>query len=286
MEQQSSAQPRREDSESPYNDPPHIHHAMPPRAFGGWNPIAPTPDVGDLGSPGSPGSPGYHGYPASPPAFVPFPTNPDVAAGSQTPSSIGLGIDPASRSAGYHPVYSRDPFQVFPDADSPQPGNAPSKVAFQTQEQPVTGSDPTAYYSSQSGNSSPPNGPAKTNFFAQWPRWRWFGSAWPMYFMFFLGVGFASGHHSLYEHLDGKPADDQIKMMRFGSLLSYASKSCLLAAVIFAYRQQVWVTARRKTLRLRTVDSLFAAVSEPLALLNLEFLKKAKVAVALAILAW
>jgi hypothetical protein len=110
-----------------------------------------------------------------------------------------------------------------------------------------------------------------------------------MYGMFFLGFAFAVGHHIFYSKLDGRPADDQkhqIQMMRFGGLLSYAAKASLLGAVVFAYRQQIWVTVITNVLRLRTIDSVFAAVDEPLTLFNWEFLKKARVAACLAVLAW
>jgi hypothetical protein len=59
-----------------------------------------------------------------------------------------------------------------------------------------------------------------------------------------------------------------------------------VAAVVFAYRQQIWVTVIAQVLRLRTIDTLFAAVDEPLTMLNWEFLKKGRVAACLAILAW
>jgi hypothetical protein len=107
-----------------------------------------------------------------------------------------------------------------------------------------------------------------------------------MYALFFAGFAFAVGHHAFYHSLDRKPADDQIKMMRFGGLLSYAAKASLVGAVVFAYQQHIWVTVINNSLRLRTIDSLFAAVTEPQSLLNWEFLKKARVAVCLAILAW
>jgi hypothetical protein len=107
-----------------------------------------------------------------------------------------------------------------------------------------------------------------------------------MYAMVCLGIIFAGSHHAFYTHLDGRPADDQIKMMRIGGLLSYIAKSSLVGAVIFAYRQQIWVTARRKRLQLKTIDSLFAAVNEFMALLNWEFARNAKVAMALAVLTW
>jgi len=107
-----------------------------------------------------------------------------------------------------------------------------------------------------------------------------------MFALFLLGFAFAVGHHAFYNHLDGKPADDQIRMMRFGGLLSYAAKASLLGAVIFAYRQQIWVTVIHNVLRLRSIDSLFAAVNEPQAFWNWEFVKKARVAACLAVLAW
>jgi len=107
-----------------------------------------------------------------------------------------------------------------------------------------------------------------------------------MYALFWLGFAFAVGHHAFYTYLDGKAADDQIRMMRFGGLLSYAAKASLVGAVIFAYRQQIWVTVIRNVLRLKTIDSLFAAVNEPLSMFNWEFIKKARVAMCLAVLVW
>jgi len=107
-----------------------------------------------------------------------------------------------------------------------------------------------------------------------------------MYEMLVVGVVLAASHHVFYTRLDGQPATDQLKMMRYGNLLAYASKSFLAAAIMFAYRQQIWATVRRKTLMLGTIDSLFAGVDDPRAMLNLEFVKKAKVAFGLAAFAW
>lgn len=132
--------------------------------------------------------------------------------------------------------------------------------------------------------SPSPGGPSDRK--RPFPLWQLAVGGWRMYGLFFLGFACAVGHHAFYSSLDGKPADDQIKMMRFGGLLSYAAKAFLLAAVIFAYQQQVWVTAIHNTMRLRAVDSLFAASNEPHALLNWEFVKKARVATALAVVAW
>lgn len=265
------------------HDPPQIQQAKPSN---GWNPdpIAATP---------------YIDSPSSPPrtarvAFAPAnPPDSDNRAGGQAPSSIGLGIDSVAQSPGYQafhgylPVYSRDPFQVFPNESDTQLGDCSSKAGFQQQEHLISSPDAPAYYyyPQQYGSSPPPEGPDNSGS-SRWPRWRWVGSAWPMYGMFSVGVICAGAHHIFYNHLDGMPADNQMKMVRIGGLLSYGSKASLLAAVIFAYKQQAWVTARRKVLRLRSIDSLFAAITEPLALLNWEFIKMAKVAVALAVLVW
>ena len=104
--------------------------------------------------------------------------------------------------------------------------------------------------------------------------------------MYCLGVAFAVGHHAFYTYLDGKPADDQIRMMRFGNLLSYAAKASLMAAVVFAYRQQIWVAVSRNVFRLKTIDSLFAATNEPLSMFNWEFIKKGRIATCMAVLVW
>ena len=107
-----------------------------------------------------------------------------------------------------------------------------------------------------------------------------------MYALLVLGIVFAISHHIFYARLDGQPADDQLKMMRFGTLLAYVAKSSLVSAVIFAYRQQIWATVKRKNLKLRTIDNMFAGVDDVTAIMSWEFLKKARVAMALAMIVW
>lgn len=114
----------------------------------------------------------------------------------------------------------------------------------------------------------------------------WTSSQWIMYALLVLGIVFAISHHIFYARLDGQPADDQLKMMRFGTLLAYVAKSSLVSAVIFAYRQQIWATVKRKNLKLRTIDNMFAGVDDVTAIMSWEFLKKARVAMALAMIVW
>ncbi|EMR63217.1 hypothetical protein UCREL1_9843 [Eutypa lata UCREL1] len=75
-------------------------------------------------------------------------------------------------------------------------------------------------------------------------------------------------------------------MLRYGSVFAFATKACLVSAVIVAYRQRIWTTVRSKMLSVAALDSLFAATEDFWALWNLEVYKQAKVAIALAILVW
>jgi len=107
-----------------------------------------------------------------------------------------------------------------------------------------------------------------------------------MYALVVVGICVAIGHHVFYQTLAGKPAEDQLKMMRFGTLLAYVAKSSMVSAVIFAHHQQIWATVKRKTLKLSTIDDLFAASDDLTALLSWDLAKKARVALALAIIVW
>ncbi|KAK3390146.1 hypothetical protein B0H63DRAFT_390151 [Podospora didyma] len=107
-----------------------------------------------------------------------------------------------------------------------------------------------------------------------------------MYLFFVIGAGFAIGHHVFYSTLNGKPATDQIQMLRYGTILAFAAKAGLSAAVIIGFQQRVWTTVRRRLMSIAAVDSLFSATDDLTALWNWELIKNAKVAVLLAVFAW
>ncbi|KAK4100930.1 Formylmethionine deformylase-like protein [Parathielavia hyrcaniae] len=273
-------QPSREDY---YN--PHTRQQIAEDHIG-YNPIAATPDIDS---------------PVSPPqrsrvSFAPLRSPAQDGLAPDTPSSVGLGIgsiDHGSQFPSYYPVVSRDSFQQDSDSrpitPSVQQANNWSKSTIAPREYPLDAPNGTPYYyPSPYGGLSPPGGPGNypSARLADSNAWKMVQGGWTMYSLFLLGFACAVGHHVFYDSLDGKPADDQIRMMRFGGLLSYAAKASLVAAVVFAYRQQIWVTVINKVLRLRTIDSLFAAVDEPLALWNWEFVRKAYFAAGLAVLAW
>ncbi|RSL78263.1 hypothetical protein CEP51_008367 [Fusarium floridanum] len=111
-------------------------------------------------------------------------------------------------------------------------------------------------------------------------------STYSMYFFLVVGVCFAIGHHFFYSSLDGEVVDDQLRMLRWGTALAFACKASLTAAVLSAFDQQVWATVRSSFLSVVALDSMFAATENPLDMLNLELLTKAKMAVAMALFGW
>lgn len=117
----------------------------------------------------------------------------------------------------------------------------------------------------------------------QWWKWR---PAWIMYVFLLFGFCCALGHHLFYAALDGRIADNQLAMLRYGTVLSFAAKAGFVAAVITAYRQRIWVTVRNKLLSVGALDSLFAATDDVSALWNVEIYQKAKLAMGLASLVW
>ncbi|KAF7547355.1 hypothetical protein G7Z17_g7783 [Cylindrodendrum hubeiense] len=110
--------------------------------------------------------------------------------------------------------------------------------------------------------------------------------AWSMCFFLLAGILFAVGHHVFYAGLDGKEADNQSRMLRYGTALAFLAKANLVTAVILAFRQRVWMMVRRKILTLAAVDSLFAAAEDLSALFNWEALRSAKLAMCLAVYIW
>ncbi|KAK1573296.1 uncharacterized protein LY79DRAFT_593985 [Colletotrichum navitas] len=111
-------------------------------------------------------------------------------------------------------------------------------------------------------------------------------TSWNMYLWLALGIACAIGHHVFYHFLDGKPAEDQVRMLRYGTALAFAAKASLGAAVISAFQQRVWTTVRSRFMTIAALDSMFAATENFIALLSWDFLKGAKAAASLAMFVW
>ncbi|KAI1102692.1 hypothetical protein F4804DRAFT_254747 [Jackrogersella minutella] len=130
---------------------------------------------------------------------------------------------------------------------------------------------------------TPPPYSAVTSPIRRWWPWR---AAWSMYLSLIFGIACAIGHHIFYKTLNGKPADAQIAMLRYGTVLSFAAKAGLVAAVVIAFKQRIWTTVRSKFISVAALDSLFAATEDMSALLNMEIYQRAKIAMLLAAFIW
>ncbi|KAF2755332.1 hypothetical protein EJ05DRAFT_98513 [Pseudovirgaria hyperparasitica] len=107
-----------------------------------------------------------------------------------------------------------------------------------------------------------------------------------MVLLFFLGVLGAIAHHIFYMKLNGKPADNQLWMVRYGTALAFFTKATLVGSVILSYRQRIWQTFRKKAMTMGAIDGLFAATEDPTMFIKWEMIRNAKLAVLMAVASW
>jgi hypothetical protein len=105
--------------------------------------------------------------------------------------------------------------------------------------------------------------------------------------MFVAGVLGAMGHHVFYARLDGQPADNQLRMVRYGTALAFFVKSTLVGCVIMCYRQRIWHTFRTKAMTIMGIDGLFTATEDPSQFFyNWEMISNGKLATLMAVCSW
>ena len=105
--------------------------------------------------------------------------------------------------------------------------------------------------------------------------------------LFMVGFAAAVGHHLFYMHLNGKPATEQLKMVRYGTALAFFVKSTLVGTVIMCNRQRIWYTFRRKAMTINGIDGLFSATEDPTQFfLNWEMIRNGKLATLMAACTW
>lgn len=105
--------------------------------------------------------------------------------------------------------------------------------------------------------------------------------------LFVAGIIGAVGHHFFYAHLNGKPATEQLMMVRYGTALAFFTKSMLVSCVIVCYRQRIWHTLRCKAMTINGIDGLFSATEDPtMFFLNWEMVRNGKLATLMAICSW
>jgi hypothetical protein len=114
--------------------------------------------------------------------------------------------------------------------------------------------------------------------------------------LFLSGILVAVGHHLFYSRFDRSFVHEVNKMdskylsqewiIRYGTAFAFVAKTLLAGSVMVAYRQHMWITLQHKDNRLSTVDAVFAAPHDLLALLSPSMFLKAKIATSMALLAW
>ncbi|OCL13600.1 hypothetical protein AOQ84DRAFT_263660, partial [Glonium stellatum] len=104
--------------------------------------------------------------------------------------------------------------------------------------------------------------------------------------LFVAGLMGAIGHHLFYTHLDGKPAEDQLQKIRYGTALAFFTKSTLVGSVVMSYRQRIWHTFRKKAMTISAIDGLFSATENLAEFRKWEMLRNAKLASFMAVTSW
>jgi hypothetical protein len=105
--------------------------------------------------------------------------------------------------------------------------------------------------------------------------------------LFVAGVAAAVGHHLYYTSLNGQPAHDQLKRIRYGTAFAFFVKSTLVGTAIMCNRQRIWRTFRRKAMTIEGIDGLFSAPEDPTQFfINGEMWKNGKLATFMALCCW
>ncbi|KAJ7138946.1 hypothetical protein C8R46DRAFT_1321067 [Mycena filopes] len=111
------------------------------------------------------------------------------------------------------------------------------------------------------------------------------------------GAAFATGHHLYYASLNLTSSDGTTNIGGYNvsaqglthfvsTIFIFVVKLCLGKSMSTAFDQRLWYSVRRTALRLGGIDALFGVLSDPVAFLHFEMVRRAKVAAFLAFLTW
>jgi hypothetical protein len=121
------------------------------------------------------------------------------------------------------------------------------------------------------------------------------GTPLSMLALFISGVLVSIGHHLFYSRLhgarvqslgDGSIYITQIWILRYGTAFAFLAKALLASAVVIAYKQHMWRHLRKRANTITTIDALFAATDDVLALLNPSLFLKARIPAVMALVIW
>ncbi|KPM35421.1 hypothetical protein AK830_g11168 [Neonectria ditissima] len=281
-----SSQPRDASPPPPISpETPYTAHRPPPQfAFTEQPPQPPQPGFFASRHSPQPPQPGFFGY-APQHAYAPLEP--------ETPQHSAY-YPPGSSSPGYFARPPADQSSPAPWETFAQPTPSPGFLGSHTRHD--SAADLLNPAQEDGARGSPLQGHSQTRQWQQKQRNAFFGfvdwwfsfwsQAWSMCCFLVAGILFAAGHHAFYEGLDGKEAENQPRMLRYGTALAFLAKANLVCAVGLAFRQRAWMMVRRKILSVGAVDSLFAAAEDLSAFLNWETIKSAKLAMCLAVYIW
>ncbi|KAL3494392.1 hypothetical protein BJX62DRAFT_247638 [Aspergillus germanicus] len=143
------------------------------------------------------------------------------------------------------------------------------------------------HHDSDQDVESPPHTPKIQATAAQW------GIGWqcPTMMIGFAicGALLALGHHLYYNSLDNTvvtSTNQQTWAIRIGTGFAFLVKTSLISAVGVAAVQEIWAVLRKKFMKLRGIDAMFAVLTSPLAFLVLDLWVYAKVLTVMAIVSW
>lgn len=113
--------------------------------------------------------------------------------------------------------------------------------------------------------------------------------------LFISGLLVSIGHHLFYTRLhgtrvrssgDGSTYLTQNWILRYGTAFAFLAKALLASAVVVAYKQHMWRHLRKRANTISTIDALFAATDDVLALLGPSLFLKAEIPALMALVIW
>ncbi|XMA18888.1 hypothetical protein WAI453_011679 [Rhynchosporium graminicola] len=78
-----------------------------------------------------------------------------------------------------------------------------------------------------------------------------------------LGLVTMLGHHLVNDRLHGREVHDTQWPQRWGLALSIFGKVCLAGAVEIAYKQRLWVTLKKRSFTIKTLNGVFSLSFSP-----------------------
>ncbi|KAK8016601.1 hypothetical protein PG993_014790 [Apiospora rasikravindrae] len=117
-----------------------------------------------------------------------------------------------------------------------------------------------------------------------------------MLFLFISGVLVTIAHHCFNSFFSGRDVEaveelgsefaTQIWILRYGTAFAFLSKTLLASAVAIAYKQHIWITLGDRANSISTINVIFAATHDFLALLNPKLAMRAVTPALMALVIW